>query len=274
VDAIASEGAQGAVPPSAPPVNTNRLLAGLYVFAVSFLCGVCSCRIEDSSGLATGLRRPRLYQLDCLDFGSVRAFAEEARRFLQSAEPRVEAGQGRQRQPMATAAAAGGGLRLIVNNAGVMRPPQLASHDGIDPTWQTNFLAPFLLTELLASSWRSGIDGVDNGGDGPPLRVVNVSSRLESRSKLSVATLDAAATPTERRPPHAEKPDGGSPPVAASAYSDSKRAMMLWLAARAPVRSFPLAQCCGCSRALLCLALHISHMQHLIFRRVRRASDQ
>eukprot|EP01047_Picozoa_sp_COSAG01_P005909 COSAG01_NODE_208_length_21996_cov_31.972097_5_plen_232_part_00 len=218
--------------------------------------------IEDSSGPATGHAPPRLYQLDCLDFGSVRAFAKEARRFLQSAEPRVEAGQGRQHQPMATAAAAGGGLRLLVNNAGVMRPPQLASHDGIDPTWQTNFLAPFLLTELLASSWRSGSDGVDNGGGGPPLRVVNVSSRLESRSKLSVATLDAAATPTER-PPHAEKPDGGSPPVAASAYSDSKRALMLWLAARAPVRSFPLAQCCGCSRALLCLALHTHATSHL-----------
>ena len=148
---------------------------------------------------------PQLARLDCLDLASVRSFAEEARIFL-----------------FQTDRAAGGGgevgLRLLVNNAGVMHAPEEASVDQIDPTWQTNFLAPFLLTETLAASREPGSQ--------PPLRVVNVSSRLEKRSKLKVEALRTVASPLSDKAAVALR--------AASAYSDSKRALMLWVAARAP----------------------------------------
>lgn len=139
-------------------------------------------------------------ELDCLDMSSVRRFVARAQEFLEedTDDP--------------------AGLRLVVNNAGVMSCPARSSADGFEPTWATNFLAPYLTTELLASS--------RNSQSAPPLRVVNVSSRLEKQSKLTVNVLDSVANPASEP---LNKPNGG---IRASAYSDSKRALMLWIAAR------------------------------------------
>ena len=148
-----------------------------------------------------GAGRAEVARLDCLDLGSVRQFAGAAGRFL-------EAG----------GAGGAGGLRLLVNNAGVMSAPGVSA-DGLEPTWQTNFLAPYLLTELLAA--QRGASSAS-----PPLRVVNVSSRLEKRSALTAASL-----PLVRAGGAAKPPAGAKRP---SSYSDSKRALMLWVAARSP----------------------------------------
>jgi NAD(P)-dependent dehydrogenase (short-subunit alcohol dehydrogenase family) len=87
-------------------------------------------------------------KLDCLDLASVRGFTAQARDFLEAG------GAG----PSAS------GLRLVVNNAGVMGAPQAASADGFEPSWATNFLAPFASTELLAGGRRPG--AADIGGPG------------------------------------------------------------------------------------------------------------
>eukprot|EP00746_Dinoflagellata_sp_MGD_P121448 gnl/MRDRNA2_/MRDRNA2_56620_c0_seq1.p1 gnl/MRDRNA2_/MRDRNA2_56620_c0~~gnl/MRDRNA2_/MRDRNA2_56620_c0_seq1.p1 ORF type:complete len:367 (+),score=52.73 gnl/MRDRNA2_/MRDRNA2_56620_c0_seq1:75-1175(+) len=142
----------------------------------------------------------RVAHLDCLDLGTVRAFTEEAHSFLSDG---ADIGHST-------------GLRLLVNNAGVMRPPQKTSKEGLDPTWQTNFLAPYCISESLAERWKSA------AGHQLPLRIVNVGSRLEKRSRLDEQLLE-----------NVQKGEGPKQ----TAYSDSKHAMMLWVAARAPLLS-------------------------------------
>lgn len=167
--------------------------------SVSLLLG---CR-DTQRGEAVAARcapgQATVAQLDCLDMSSVRRFAAVAHDFLEADTKGAS------------------GLRLVVNNAGVMGSPQQSSTDGFEPTWATNFLAPFLTTELLAAS--------RNAHSSPPLRVVNVGSRLEKRSKLTADMLGLVASPVAEL----QKPANG---IRASAYSDSKRALMLWIAAR------------------------------------------
>lgn len=140
--------------------------------------------------------RARVVHLELLDFDSVQTFTEEAHSFLSSG---------------------GAGLRLLVNNAGVMRPPpdSKKSASGLDSTWQTNFLGPFLLTELLAHH-RSTKRGLQ------PVRVVQVSSRLERRSKLDAQLLEKVA----------------SGQAGEQQYADAKRALMLWTSVRAQSLAF------------------------------------
>ena len=167
--------------------------------SVSLLLG---CRdITRGEQVAAACGNASVVKLDCLDLASVRGFTAEAREFL-------EAGAG----PSVS------GLRLVVNNAGVMSAPQEASADGFEPTWATNFMAPFVSTELLASGRQPG--------SLPPLRVVNVSSRLENRAKLTEETLGLVGNPAAEL----KKEKKG---IRGSAYADSKRAMMLWIAHRA-----------------------------------------
>lgn len=140
-------------------------------------------------------RPARVAPLELLDPDSVQSFADEAHDFL---------------------AGGGPGLRLLVNNAGVMKPPaRSGAARGPDPTWQVNFLGPFLLTELLAGRRAAARFG-------EPLRVVHVSSRLERRSELDAALLEEVG---KGRPGQ-------------HAYSDSKRALMLWTSVRAQSLAF------------------------------------
>jgi len=137
--------------------------------------------------------RVRVAPLELLDPDSVQSFVDEAHEFLAAGEP---------------------GLRLLVSNAGVMRPKGLSAAR-LDPTWQINFFAPFLLVELLAR--RRATDNVKL-----PMRVVQVSSRLEKRSQLSEEMLQNVLQ--------------GNP--GEHAYSDSKRALMLWTSFRAQSLAF------------------------------------
>ena len=169
--------------------------------AVSLLLG---CRdVTAGERLAAACGNASVAKLDCLDLASVKGFTEQAREFLEAD---------------AAARPSASGLRLVVNNAGVMSAPQESSADGFEPTWAVNFLAPFAVTELLARGRQPDAQ--------PPLRVVNVSSRLEKRAKLTEQTLGFVENPAAEM----KKENKG---IRASAYSDSKRAMMLWIANRA-----------------------------------------
>lgn len=168
--------------------------------SVSLLLGCRDIKRGEAVAARCSPGQATVAQLDCLDMASVRRFAARAQEFFEN-DPTGPSG-----------------LRLVVNNAGVMSSPIQSSADGFDPTWATNFLAPFLTTELLAAN--------RNADSSPPLRIVNVGSRLEKRSKLTADMLDLVANPV----PELKKPKGG---IRASAYSDSKRALMLWIAARA-----------------------------------------
>mmetsp|Transcript_14023 Transcript_14023/g.30462 ORF Transcript_14023/g.30462 Transcript_14023/m.30462 type:complete len:361 (-) Transcript_14023:153-1235(-) len=151
---------------------------------------------EDDTG------KTRVVHLELLDLDSVQAFTDEVHDFLGSGEP---------------------GLRLLVNNAGVMRPKSGLTAWRLDSTWQTNFLAPYLLTELVAAR-RNKHQG--------ELRVVQVSSRLEKRSLLSEESMERI-----------QKQEN----LQESAYSDSKRAVMLWTSVRAQNLAFKSSTWVHCS---------------------------
>jgi dehydrogenase/reductase SDR family member 12 len=57
-------------------------------------------------------------------------------------------------------------LHVLVNNAGAMPPRRIWTEEGIEVTFATNVLGPFLLTNLLLETLRRGA----------PSRIVNVSS--------------------------------------------------------------------------------------------------
>lgn len=63
------------------------------------------------------------------------------------------------------------GLHVLVNNAGVSRPKRATSVDGFEMTFAVNYLAPFLLTNLL----------LDRLKESAPARVVNVASGAHAK---------------------------------------------------------------------------------------------
>jgi len=67
-------------------------------------------------------------------------------------------------------------LDILVNNAGVMDVPAARTADGLDVQTATNYIGPFLLTNLLFPRLTG--------------RVVSVTSQLHRRSKLDVDDLD------------------------------------------------------------------------------------
>jgi NAD(P)-dependent dehydrogenase (short-subunit alcohol dehydrogenase family) len=93
--------------------------------------------------------------LDLADLASVRRFAETV--------------------PDAVGAPA---LDLLVNNAGVMALPQLATADGFEMQLGTNHLGHFALTGLLLAGLGQG------SMVGGPARVVSLSSAMHRRGKL------------------------------------------------------------------------------------------
>jgi NAD(P)-dependent dehydrogenase (short-subunit alcohol dehydrogenase family) len=62
-------------------------------------------------------------------------------------------------------------LHLLINNAGMMSPKPRLSADGIELTFATNHLGPFLLSELLLDRLRASA----------PARIVNVASAVHRR---------------------------------------------------------------------------------------------
>jgi len=89
---------------------------------------------------------------------SVRAFAD---RF---AEPRVH---------------------VLVNNAGILPDERTESADGIELTWATNVVGPFLLTQLLLPKLKVA----------PGARVIDVSSGGMYTQKLDLSDVEAAQRP-------------------------------------------------------------------------------
>ncbi len=61
-------------------------------------------------------------------------------------------------------------LDVLINNAGVYRSKRSINHDGLEETFAVNYLAPFLLSNLL-------LDLLKNAQSG---RIVNVASRVHS----------------------------------------------------------------------------------------------
>lgn len=158
--------------------------------SVSLLLGN---RVEKS--FAT--HRTRVMPLELLDLGSVQAFAHEAHEFL---------------------ASGAAGLRLLINNAGVKNPLGGPTKFGASQTWQTNFLGPFLLTEIVARKRESAQENRVLQA----LRVVQVASGREHESSLDQALLEAAGR--------------GEP--GENQYADSKRALLLWTSVRAQSLAF------------------------------------
>jgi len=155
--------------------------------SVSLLLG---CRGEDRSENG----RVKVQPLDLLNFDSVQHFAQDAHEFL---------------------ASGGEGLRLLVNNAAIKDSEGGLTKYGVSPMWQTNFLSPFLLTELIARKRETA-------STAQPLRVVNVASGHENESQLDEALLDAIS--------------GGQ--LSPHEYADSKRALLLWTSVRAQSLAF------------------------------------
>ncbi len=94
--------------------------------------------------------------VDLADLGSVRAFADDLRRDVDR-------------------------LDTLVNNAGVMVPPQrYETADGHELQWGTNFLGPFALTNLLLPLLLAA----------PAPRVATMSSGVANRGRIGFDDLD------------------------------------------------------------------------------------
>lgn len=70
-------------------------------------------------------------------------------------------------------------LHVLINNAGVMKSERKVTPDGLEYTFATNYLAPFLLTELL----------LDVLSASAPARIVNVSSVGHTSGNIDFADL-------------------------------------------------------------------------------------
>lgn len=92
-------------------------------------------------------------------------------------------------------------LHLLVNNAGIMNWRREVTADGLEAQFQVNYLAPFLLTQLLSDRLRASA----------PSRIVNVASHAHYRGLIDFDNLQGERE--FRRLGH---------------YGDSKLAMVLW----------------------------------------------
>lgn len=71
-------------------------------------------------------------------------------------------------------------LHVLINNAGSYFPARVLSEDGLESTFALNYLAPFLLTNLLLEKLK----------ENPPSRVVNVSSVAHRSGKIDFDNLN------------------------------------------------------------------------------------
>lgn len=103
---------------------------------------------------ATGSQRLAVMPLDLASLSSVREFARD---FL-AAYPE---------------------LHLLVNNAGIMNWRRELTADGLEAQFQVNYLAPFLLTQLLLDRLRASA----------PSRIVNVASHAHYGGRIEFDNL-------------------------------------------------------------------------------------
>ena len=70
-------------------------------------------------------------------------------------------------------------LHVLINNAGSVFSPRQESVDGLEMTFAVNYLAPFLLTNLLLDVLKSSA----------PARIFQVSSSVERRARFELHDL-------------------------------------------------------------------------------------
>src|SRR5579872_2029755 len=92
-------------------------------------------------------------------------------------------------------------LHILVNNAGCAYPRRTLTPDGFEATLVVNYLAPFLLTELLLYTLKASA----------PARIVNVSSAQHANAHIEFDNLQG------------EKKYGNL-----SNYNQAKLALLLW----------------------------------------------
>lgn len=92
-------------------------------------------------------------------------------------------------------------LHLLVNNAGGAYPTRTLTSDGFETTLAVNYLAPFLLTELLLDTLKASA----------PARIVNVSSTTHTSASIEFDNLQGEKKYANLRN-----------------YSQAKLALLLW----------------------------------------------
>ncbi len=75
-------------------------------------------------------------------------------------------------------------LHVLVNNAGLFAIERVVTIDGLEMTFAVDYLAPLLLTHLLASRLEASAEAA-----GVPSRVINVSSVAHTRGKIHLGDL-------------------------------------------------------------------------------------
>lgn len=73
-------------------------------------------------------------------------------------------------------------LHVLINNAGGVNAERKVTPDGLEYTFATNYLAPFLLTELLLDVLKASA----------PARIINVSSVAHASGKIDFSDLQGA----------------------------------------------------------------------------------
>jgi NAD(P)-dependent dehydrogenase (short-subunit alcohol dehydrogenase family) len=71
-------------------------------------------------------------------------------------------------------------LDVLINNAGIFEPKRVLSKDGVELTFATNHLGPFLMTNLLMELLKQST----------PSRIINTSSGLHKRETLPFTDLE------------------------------------------------------------------------------------
>jgi len=78
-------------------------------------------------------------------------------------------------------------LHCVINNAGIFATERAVTDEGIELTFQVNYLGPFLLTELLLPRLLESARAA-----GVPSRVINVSSIAHTRGRIHINDLALA----------------------------------------------------------------------------------
>ena len=92
-------------------------------------------------------------------------------------------------------------LHLLVNNAGCAYPTRTLTSDGLEATLAVNYLAPFLLTELLLDTLKASA----------PARIINISSAQHVNASIEFDNLQGEKKYTNL-----------------GNYSQAKLALLLW----------------------------------------------
>jgi NAD(P)-dependent dehydrogenase (short-subunit alcohol dehydrogenase family) len=77
-------------------------------------------------------------------------------------------------------------LHVLINNAGIFADERVVTDDGVELTFAVNYLAPFLLTELLAPRLEASAASA-------PSRVINAASIAHTRGRIHIDDLTLAS---------------------------------------------------------------------------------